>query len=157
MTDDPLYSRSLLRLAADAAGAGRLPQHDAAGAAHNPACGDHVGVELALTQGRITALAHQTQACILTQASAALLAQTAMGCDRDALAQLAESVQAMLTQAGPAPVGYEVFAGAADHGGRHVCVLLPLRAALKALEQFQESREAVLRQELRPSDKVSPA
>ena len=58
MTDDPLYRREILRLAADATGAGHLPAPDAAATAHNPACGDRVTVELALADGRVTALAH---------------------------------------------------------------------------------------------------
>jgi nitrogen fixation NifU-like protein len=138
MTDDPLYPRALLRLAADAKGAGRLARADAVGAVHNPACGDKVTVELTLAGGRITALAHQTRACVLTQASAALLADAAPGSDRGALAALKQAVTAMLTDGTLAPVGYEVFAGVAGHTGRHTCVLLPLQATLKALEAAEE-------------------
>jgi len=133
MTDDPLYRRELLRLAANATGAGHLPAPDATGSMYNPACGDRVHVELALTEGRVTALAHTTQACVLTQASAALLAGTAPGKDRDDLSALATEVRAFLRGA-PAPEGYEAFEGIREHAGRHVCVLLPLEAALKALE-----------------------
>jgi NifU-like protein involved in Fe-S cluster formation len=133
MTDDPLYRREILRLAADATGAGRLPAPDASATAHNPACGDRVTVELAVTDGRITALAHATQGCVLTQASAALLARAAPGQDRAGLAALAAGVRAFLNGA-PAPQAYGVFDGVAGHAGRHVCVLLPFEAALKALE-----------------------
>ncbi|HMH64249.1 MAG TPA: iron-sulfur cluster assembly scaffold protein [Rhizomicrobium sp.] len=137
MTDDPLYRRDLLRLAADALGAGTLSAPDAAATAHNPACGDRVRVELTLDGGRVSALAHTTQACILTQASAALLAGAAPGQDRAGLAALAASVRAFLNGA-PAPAGYGVFDGVAAHAGRHVCVLLPFEAALKALENAEE-------------------
>lgn len=133
MTDDPLYRRELLRLAADAAGAGRLSAPDAAATAHNPVCGDQVTVELALANGHITALAHTTRACVLTQASAALLAAMAPGQDRAGLSALADGVRAFLTGAAP-PHGFDVFDGVASHAGRHVCVLLPFEAALKALE-----------------------
>jgi NifU-like protein involved in Fe-S cluster formation len=133
MTDDPLYRREILRLAADATGAGRLPAPDASATAHNPACGDRVTVEIAVKDGRVTALAHATQACVLTQASAALLAGAAPGQDRAGLAALAAGVRAFLNGA-PAPQGYGVFDGVAGHAGRHVCVLLPFEAALKALE-----------------------
>jgi nitrogen fixation NifU-like protein len=133
MTDDPLYRRELLRLAADATGAGHLPEPHATATAHNPACGDRVTVELALADGHITALAHTTQACVLTQASAALLAVAAQGQDRAGLAALAASVRAFLNGAAP-PVGYEAFDGVAGHAGRHVCVLLPFQAALEALD-----------------------
>jgi nitrogen fixation NifU-like protein len=134
MTDDPIYRPALLRLAADAKGAGHLPHPDAEASAHNPACGDRVTVQLALADGRITAMAHDTRACLLTQASAALLAASAPGQDRPGLRALIERVDAMLKGAGPAPDGYEVFDGVAAHAGRHICVLLPLRAALAALE-----------------------
>ncbi len=140
MTEDPLYRRELLRLAADATGAGRLPAPDAAASAHNPACGDRVTVELALAGGRVTALAHTTQACVLTQASAALLAGLVPGQDRLGLATLAASVQAFLNGA-PPPSGYGVFDGVAAHAGRHVCVMLPFEAALKALESAEPRAE----------------
>ncbi|HKU63824.1 MAG TPA: iron-sulfur cluster assembly scaffold protein [Rhizomicrobium sp.] len=133
---DPLYRRELLRLAANATGAGHLPAADATASVHNPACGDRVRVELALEGGRIIALAHVTHGCVLTQASAALLAGTATGKDTASLTALANSVRAFL-KGGPAPQGYEVFDGVTGHAGRHICVMLPLEAALKALESTQ--------------------
>ncbi|MFO1249393.1 MAG: iron-sulfur cluster assembly scaffold protein [Alphaproteobacteria bacterium] len=138
MTDDPLYRREILRLAADATGAGHLPAPTALGSANNPACGDWVKVELALDGDRITAFAHTEQACVLTQASAALLASLAAGQDREGMAALAEAVRGFL-KGGTAPGGYGVFDGVIGHAGRHRCVLLPLEAALKALEQSEEA------------------
>jgi nitrogen fixation NifU-like protein len=137
MTEDPLYRREILRLAADAVGAGHLPSPDATATVHNPACGDRVTVELAVDGGQVTALVHSTQACVLTQASAALLASQARGQTRAGLAALAEDVRAFL-KGGTAPEGYGVFDGVAAHTGRHVCVLLPLEAALKALESAEK-------------------
>lgn len=134
MSDDPLYRREILRLAADATGAGRLPRPDAAASLHNPACGDRVTVELTLDGGRIASLAHQIQACVLTQASAALLASQAAGQDRESLARLADGIRAMLAGGQPPAPGYAAFDGVTAHPGRHVCVLLPVEAALKALE-----------------------
>lgn len=137
MTEDPLYRREILRLAADATGAGHLPAPDATASVHNPACGDRVTVELALADGRVAGLAHTTQACVITQASAALLASRAPGQDRAALAALADEVRTFL-KGGQAPDGYGVFDGVAGHAGRHTCVLLPLEAALQALESAEE-------------------
>jgi nitrogen fixation NifU-like protein len=135
--DDPLYRREILRLAANATGAGPLAAPDASATAYNPACGDRVTVELALADGRISALGHTTRACVLTQASAALLAGAAPGQDRAGLEALAAGVRAFL-EGGTAPeilqAGYGVFDGVAAHPGRHTCVLLPLEAALKALD-----------------------
>lgn len=136
---DPLYRQDLLRLAADATGAGRLEAPDASATAHNPACGDKVTVEVTLKDGRIAQLAHQTQACVLTQASAAILAGHAGGLSRQAIEAVRDSVAAML-KGGDTPLppfeAYGAFEGVATHKGRHVCVLLPLDAALKALENL---------------------
>ena len=134
---DPLYRKELLRLAADAAGAGRLDHPDGSATAHNPACGDRVTVDVRLEGGRITALAHHTQACVLAQASAAILGTEAPGLDRARLQALAEQVAAMLN-GGEAPSppfqAYVAFDGVAGHKGRHTCVLLTFRAALDAME-----------------------
>jgi NifU-like protein involved in Fe-S cluster formation len=137
---DALYRKDLLRLAADAAGAGRLAHPHASAMVHNPACGDRVTVDLVLENGRIAALAHSTQACVLTQASAAILGADAVGLNRKEIAALADSVRAML-KGGPVPMApfdaYKVFEGVAHHPGRHTCVLLPLEALLQALEMLE--------------------
>lgn len=134
---DPLYRKELLRLAADATGAGRLENPHGSATAHNPACGDRVTVDIRLEDGRIAALAHHTRACVLTQASAAILGAQARGLDRAGLKALSDSVAVML-QGGETPLppfqAYGVFDGVAEHKGRHKCVLLPLEAALGALE-----------------------
>jgi nitrogen fixation protein NifU and related proteins len=138
---DPVYRKDLLRLAADAAGAGRLAAPDVTATAHNPACGDRVTIDLALAGGRITALAHHTHACVLAQASAAILADAAVGLDRGGMTVLAACVGAMLKDGGAPPrPAYGVFDGVAGHAGRHRCVLLPIEAALAALELGENRR-----------------
>jgi NifU-like protein involved in Fe-S cluster formation len=134
--DDILYRREILRLAADASGAGHLAAPDRTATVHNPACGDRVTVELTLVDGQVAALAHATQACVLTQASAALLAGQAPGRSQVELEALAASVRGFLA-GGEAPEGYGVFDGVAAYAGRHRCVLLPLEAVLEALESTQ--------------------
>ncbi len=134
---DPLYKRSLLRLAADAHGAGRLAEADHHGEAHNPACGDRVRVDVMLTDGRITALAHETRACVLAQASAAILGRDAIGASSADVVALRAQLLNMLSDRAPPPShpfgAYGEFAGAADIPGRHRCVLLPLDALIAAL------------------------
>ena len=138
---DPLYRKELLRLAADAAGAGRLTHPDASATAHNPACGDRVTVDVRIANGHITELAHHTQACVLAQASAAILGAQAKGHTPAELRALADHVTAML-QGGPAPhppfSAFGVFDGVMEHKGRHVCVMLPFKAVLEALSEMTE-------------------
>jgi nitrogen fixation protein NifU and related proteins len=135
---DPLYKKELLRLAADATGAGRLPHPDATGEAFNATCGDKVIVDLSLKDGRIEAIAHDTKACVLAQASASILGQSLKGATREDVEQLANDVAAMLVTKNAPPASpfeaYAAFEGATEHRNRHRCVLLPIEAVLAALE-----------------------
>ena len=137
---DPLYKRDLLRLAAGATGSGRLSVPCQTGAAHNPACGDKVTMDLAIAEGRIEAVAHHTMACVLTQASAAILGAEATGMSHAEVVELHGAVRTML-EGGEPPAPpfdiYSVFDGAAAHTSRHKCVLLPIEAALAAFETLE--------------------
>jgi len=133
---DPLYRKEILRLAADAHGAGHLRGVHAIGTAHNPACGDKVTFEVAVDNGRIAALAHETKACVLSQASAAILGRDAKGLSRADVEALREKVTALLAGAPPPSPpfdSYAAFEGVAGHRNRHACVLLPIDALLAAL------------------------
>jgi NifU-like protein involved in Fe-S cluster formation len=135
---DPLYAKDLLRLAANAVGAGRLKPFDAEGVAHNPTCGDKVSVTLRLDErGRVTAMAHETSACVLAQASSSILGAQLTGADQDAVQDLRAAVETMLRD-GPTPpapfADYASLTGAALYRNRHACVLLPIDAVLSALK-----------------------
>jgi NifU-like protein involved in Fe-S cluster formation len=136
---DPLYKKELLRLAADAHGAGRLPHSDATGEAFNPTCGDKVIVDLVLEDGRVAAMAHDTKACVLAQASASILGKALKGASDEDVEKLANDVAAMLVTKAPAPAApfdaYAAFEGATEHRNRHRCVLLPVEAVLAAFER----------------------
>ena len=133
---DPIYRKEILRLAANAAGAGRLAQASSSATLANPACGDRVTVDVIVAEGRITALAHHTHACVLTQASAAILGADAAGLNKEEIERLTRTVRALLS-GGSTPTPpfetYAAFDGLADHKARHKCVLLPLEAALEAM------------------------
>ena len=138
--NDPLYRKEILRLAADAAGAGRLAKPSGSATLTNPACGDRVTVDVVMAEGRITALAHHTSACILTQASAAILGADAVGLNRAEIAALTGAVRVSLAGGAlpPAPFNaYAAFDGLVDHKARHKCVLLPLEAVLEAIEMLE--------------------
>jgi NifU-like protein involved in Fe-S cluster formation len=136
---DPLYRNEILRLAADAHGAGRLRNPVVTGTAHNPTCGDKVIVDLELDpDGRVIAIAQEAKACVLTQASASILGQRLKGANRDDVEDLANAVGTMLVANGgpPAPPfdPYTAFRGAVTHRNRHRCVLLPIEAVLHAFD-----------------------
>lgn len=136
---DPLYKREILRLAADAHGAGQLDGPHVHGTAHNPACGDKIEMDVTIEDGRIAALAHETKACVLTQASAAILGRDAMGLSRAQIEKLRADVAAMLAESAKAPAppldAYAAFDGVAGFRNRHTCVLLPIDALLAAFDR----------------------
>ncbi|HTT85603.1 MAG TPA: iron-sulfur cluster assembly scaffold protein [Rhizomicrobium sp.] len=133
---DPLYRKELLRLAADAHGAGRLVAPHATGEAFNPACGDRVSVQFTVRDGRIVQFAHETKACVLAQASASILGRALPNAKQSDVEKLRAAVSAMLeSKSSPpaAPFGaYAAFEGAVEYQSRHRCVLLPIDAVLDA-------------------------
>lgn len=138
---DPLYAKELLRLAARATGAGALEPCDASGLAYNPVCGDRIRVSLRLKEGRIMQLAHETQACVLTQASASILGAKLKDADLPTVERLKQAVSAMLRgeSVPDAPFeDYRALMGAVIHRNRHKCVLLPIEAVLSALAATSE-------------------
>lgn len=138
---DSLYRKELLRLAADAHGAGRLAEDHATGHAHNPVCGDKVTVDLVVAGGRIAAIAQDTKACVLTQASASILGDRVKNATRADVEALRARVEAMLN-ANAAPPGppfepFGLFDGTIAFPGRHRCVLLPFDAVLAAFDDSE--------------------
>jgi NifU-like protein involved in Fe-S cluster formation len=128
----------LLRLAADAHGAGRLGGLHVTGYAHNPACGDKVTVDLELAGGRIARIAQETKACILAQASASILGWNLQDKNRNDVERLRTTLTAMLAAHGAAPSppfdAYAVFDGTIEFPSRHRCVLLPIEAVIAAYD-----------------------
>jgi nitrogen fixation NifU-like protein len=133
-----IYNAGLLRLAAEAVGAGRLPACDASAEILNPTCGDRVRVDVKGSPERISAIGYEVHACVLTQASASLLGRHAPGRSATEIRALAGEVEAMLRGGGGAPGGdwsdYALFEPVRAHKSRHECVMLPLRALLVALD-----------------------
>lgn len=139
---DPLYRKELLRLAADATGAGRLTQPCATGRAFNPACGDRVTMDIVIEDDRIAGIAHDTHACVLTQAAASILGGELIGLSREEVETLKENVAAMLEGAEAPAAPFDTFSsfdGVADHKSRHRCVLLPFEAVLAAFKALESS------------------
>jgi NifU-like protein involved in Fe-S cluster formation len=131
-----IYNAHMLRLAAEAAGAGRLAERDASAEIVNPVCGDRIRVDLRTDGTRIAALGYEVHACVLTQASASLLGRHATGRTTAEIREVAERIEAMLRADGGAPGGdwsdYAALEPVRAHRSRHECVMLPLRALLAA-------------------------
>ncbi len=135
-----LYQSDLLRLAASADGAGRLEPPRASVTLDNPLCGDRVTMDVRLEGGRITALAHETKACVVCQAAAAVIGRHAEGLDKDGLAAARAAAEAVL-KGGEPPAGawaeLALFKPVAKVKSRHACLRLPFRSLEAALAADQ--------------------
>jgi nitrogen fixation NifU-like protein len=137
---DEIYQKALMRLAADATGAGELDNPDASVTVDNPLCGDRITLDIKLDENRkLAQVAHHVRACVLCQASASMVGAHAAGHSGQDLKATRDAVEAMLKGKGPVPdgdwQGLEAFAPVAGHKSRHACVLLPFNALLEALDK----------------------
>ena len=69
----------------------------------NPLCGDRVTLDLELDQDRVSAVAHKTRGCLLTEAAAALLAADAASLSPDALREALPRLRRWLDEGGSPP------------------------------------------------------
>ncbi len=140
-----LYSDRIIALAAGIAPARKLDNPDAAASAHSKLCGSTIEVELKLDGGRIADYGHTVKACLLGQASAAIVAGLIKGTPIAEIRQIAAEMRAMLKSGGPPPGGRWAELGVLEPvrevKGRHASTLLVFEAILRALDGY-EARQA---------------
>lgn len=134
---DPLYQTEILALAKQGRSVARLENPTVSARVDNPICGDRVTVDLTVENGRITAVGAKVQGCALCQAATAIIAEASTGAPVAALEQAGDAVAGFLA----GTVGEDElpwarlssFAPVRAARSRHECVMLPFRAASKAL------------------------
>jgi NifU-like protein involved in Fe-S cluster formation len=131
-----LYNRDILRLASAIPHLGRLASPQASADRRSPVCGSRVAVDVILDeQGRVGSLGQEVKACALGQASAALMAGSALGRTPAELAEARDSLRAFLAGDRDDPgawPGLGVFAEARPFTARHPSILLAFEAAAEA-------------------------
>ena len=133
---DAIYQQALKDLAQAAHGTAPLARHDGEAKRDTPLCGDRVKIQVALSAGRIEALAHETRGCLLCRASASTLGLRAPGRTADEIAIAARALRAMLATGDAPPADWPelaLFLPVRGHSSRHGCVLLPFDTLLEAL------------------------
>jgi NifU-like protein involved in Fe-S cluster formation len=101
-------------------------------------CGSVIALGLALDDhGLVSGVGMTISACAIGQASAAVMAQGIRGDIPGAVVVTAEALERWLAGEGELPHwrGIDALAPARDHPGRHGALLLPWKAACKALSQ----------------------
>ncbi|HVY99546.1 MAG TPA: iron-sulfur cluster assembly scaffold protein [Dongiaceae bacterium] len=131
-----LYQAELVARAREAFGKGRLPDAAASATLDNPLCGDRVTIDLARTDGRVSAIGHEVKGCLLCEAAAATIA--AFGRDKtpEELRAMRKAAAALMKDGTPAPAPFSdlaVFTPVHEAKSRRDCVLLPFEALEKAL------------------------
>ena len=133
----PLYTMEILRLAGSLPDAVTLDRVDGSSEQRSPTCGSSVITEVQVEGGRVVAFSQSVRACAFGQASAALVAQNAVGRGRAEIAEALSQLTAWLDGSGDDPDGWglEALAPARSRKSRHGAILLPFRALLAAVER----------------------
>ena len=136
MSADEIYQQAILQLANAAVGHGTLPSPDARAFLDNPLCGDCVEVQVNLSDGRITALAHEVQGCLLCRAAASVIGKRAVGATLIDIEAISAAVSAMLEEQAASTSRWDelaAFTPVHGHRSRYRCVQLPFEALMSAL------------------------
>lgn len=132
-----LYQKELLRFAADAVGEGSLANADGEATVDNPTCGDRITMQVKLADGAISSLGHESRSCVLCQAAASVIGESAPGSSLADISALREQVEQLLQgnelKFEAAWQKLNSFQAVAPHKSRHSCVLLPFDALIDAL------------------------
>lgn len=142
---DKLYQTAILARARDGNGAGTLADADGRATVDNPLCGDRVTMAVRAPNGRVEAVAHKVRGCVLCAAAASVIATHALGASGEDIAAIRQTLDAMLSNNGPAPNGawaeLSIFAAVAGHRNRHECVRLPFEALRRALDRLDPDQQ----------------
>lgn len=132
---DALYQDEILALAREGRALPRLEGATVTARVDNPVCGDRVTVDLALEDGTVTAVGSKVQGCALCQAAVAVIADRAVGQPARDLPSVAEAMEGYLAgKSEDLPwESLSAFAPVRAAKSRWECVMLPFRAAIKAL------------------------
>ncbi|WP_191060077.1 iron-sulfur cluster assembly scaffold protein [Geminicoccus harenae] len=134
--NDALYDQAIIAEARSKTGAGRLDAPTVTAECDNPLCGDRITVDLAVQDGAISDLAHKTRGCLLTQASASLLARYAKGGDVAAARELRAAIDAFVK--GQDDERFAILTPVRNAKSRWDCVTLPFQALADALADLEK-------------------
>jgi NifU-like protein involved in Fe-S cluster formation len=134
----PLYTTEILRLAASLPEPRKLDWVDASSEQRSPTCGSTVRLDVQLGEdGRVDAISQQVHACAFGQASASLLAASAVGRSSDEITLAVDELSAWLSGEREEPgswPGLSALAPARSRRSRHGAILLPFKALAVALQ-----------------------
>lgn len=136
---DDIYNQRIFELASEIPHSARLERPDASARAHSKLCGSTVEVDIRLDGDRIADFGQAVKACLLGQASSAIVGREIVGTPADEFRAVAAVMRRMLKEAGPPPEGRWADLGllqpVKDYPHRHASTLLVFDAVERALDQ----------------------
>jgi NifU-like protein involved in Fe-S cluster formation len=136
-----LYTTDILRLATTIPHLGRLAHAQASAEKRSPTCGSRLIVDVTLSSDRrVAALGLEVNACALGQASANLMAASAIGRTAEELASARDDLSAFLSGQRDDPgdwPGLSVFLPARNYPARHAAIRLAFEAVAEAASAAQ--------------------
>ncbi len=137
---DDIYNLRILELAANIPRSQRLERPDATASAHSKLCGSTISIDLNVRDGRIVDFAQTVKACLLGQASAAIVGREIVGTTADEFRSVAAAMRMMLKANGPPPAGrwadLALLEPVKDYTHRQPSTLLVFDAVEKALDEI---------------------
>ena len=144
---EAIYSLRIMELAASIPRCTRLSDPDATATAHSKLCGSTITVDLKLDGDRVVDYGQAVKACLLGQASAAVVGREIVGATVDELHEVARAMRAMLKEGGDPPGGrwadLAALSPVRDYKARHASTLLVFDAVERALEMREATRRAM--------------
>jgi len=141
---DDIYNQKIFELAAEIPHSEPLDRPDAAARAHSKLCGSTVEVELKLDGDRIVDFGQTVKACLLGQASAAIVGREIVGTPAGEFREVAATMRRMLKEGGPPPAGrwsdLRLLEPVRDYPHRHASTLLVFDAVERALDGAAAAR-----------------
>jgi NifU-like protein involved in Fe-S cluster formation len=137
---DDIYNLKILELAADIPHSKRLEHADATASAHSKLCGSTIAIDLKVKEGRVTDFGQTVKACLLGQASAAIVGREIVGTTPEEIHAVAAKMRRMLKENGPPPEGrwadLALLEPVKDYPHRHASTLLVFDAVERALDEI---------------------
>ncbi len=141
-----MYNDEIINYAANISRIGSLPKADASARAVSRLCGSEIEVDISFEQDKVSAFAHRVAACLLGQASAAVVAEAIVGSSKTELRALIQTARAMLREQGAPPQGrfaaLKILQSMHPYKTRHPSMLLvfdALEDCLNAIEQKEHA------------------
>lgn len=138
---EEVYNTKVLELAANMPRAGRLKNPQATASAQSRLCGSRITVDLCMADGVVTEYAQDVRACLLGQASAAIMGANIIGSTAAELREVGAKMRAMLKGNGHVPTGrwadLAILKSVRHYPARHASTLLAFDAVEEAIAKLE--------------------